>query len=224
MTRKSWIVVVAMAIGAVGCHSSSLPNSATPIGPSAPLASYTLTGIVSRASGDSIAPVEGVRVEVANGCVPGRCGQSAMTDGQGFYRLSGVPAGNTSIRAMKWGHATVVSNVTVAGDMGVDLQIVRDGTYTLSGVVFEVNQTGLAAVENVSVYCDICGEGGHTWAETNADGFYFFPEVLAGATPILVRKDGYAVVDPTRTFPDGTGQRIVVVAGDTHFDIQLVRR
>jgi hypothetical protein len=185
---------------------------------------YTLTGVVSRETGNGVVPLEGARVETENGCSLPRCPNFTTTDREGLYRLSGLQATHTNIRISRWGYGTVVKDVTVAGDMQLDLQLVREATYTLSGVVFEVNASGLAAVENVSVYCDGCGEDGHTWLHTDADGFYHFPEVYAGLTPLLVRKDGYAVLDPTRTFPDGTGQREARVAGDTHFDIQLVRR
>jgi hypothetical protein len=47
--------------------------------------------------------------------------QFAMTDREGFYRLADVLAGSTAIAASKWGHATVLKNVTVAGDMDLDL-------------------------------------------------------------------------------------------------------
>ena len=79
-------------------------------------------------------------------------------------------------------------------------------TFTLSGVVFEITPTGNAGIEGVSVYCDSCGSPvGHTWATTDAEGFYSFSWSQNGVHPLLVRKAGYEVVNPTRTFPDGTG-------------------
>jgi hypothetical protein len=105
---------------------------------------------------------------------------------------------------------------------------------SLSGVVFELTPTGQVPVQGVSVYCDACGEVGHTWRTTDTAGFYSFSGDLAhgggvwvnasDVTPLLVRKEGYAVSDPAGTFPDGTGRKNVTVNGDTRFDIQLVRR
>lgn len=224
MTRRLWFLVFATAVAAAGCDSSSTPTSATAIAPSAPPAYHTLSGVVSTVTGGSATPVEGARVEVAEGCRPGQCVRFAMTDQDGRYRIPDVLAGNRAIVVSKWGHASILTTVTLTGDMELDLQMVREEIYTLSGVVFEVTAAGLAPVERVWVYCDACGDGGHMGTFTDGDGAYEFREVQAGLFAILAHKDGYTVVDSTRTSADGTGERTVRVSGDTHFDIQLVRR
>jgi hypothetical protein len=43
---------------------------------------------------------------------------------------------------------------------------------TLYGVVFELTPTGQMPLADTQVYCDACGEFGHTSAFTDANGFY----------------------------------------------------
>jgi hypothetical protein len=103
---------------------------------------------------------------------------------------------------------------------------------TLSGVVFEETSEGRTPIEGVEVYCEPCGAETHTWASTDADGFYSFTGVWTNPgqfpTRILIRKDGYGdpegLPKPTPPNPSGAGWREVVVNGDTRFDVQLVRR
>ena len=67
----------------------------------------------------------------------------------------------------------------------------------LSGVITEMTADGLVPLEDVELYCDACGEFGHTFTSTNASGAYdfgregiwMFPGSLA--TTILIHKDGY---------------------------------
>ncbi len=97
--------------------------------------------------------------------------------------------------------------------------------YTLSGIVSETSEAGRKAVVDVEVYCDSCGSPqGHTFVRTNTQGFYSFSWTANGVHPLLVRKAGYAVVNPVQTFPDGTGVRHAAVTGDTSFDIEVVQR
>lgn len=95
---------------------------------------------------------------------------------------------------------------------------------SLSGTVSVSTSAGIVLLDDVEVYCDSCGPFGHTFLYTDAEGFYRFPAVTAGQTPLLVRKVGYTVVGATRVFADGTGTLNVVVNGDTRFDIQLMPR
>ena len=105
--------------------------------------------------------------------------------------------------------------------------VLRD--YTLSGVVFEMTPTGRMPIEGVEIYCEPCGAETHTWATTDANGFYSFAGVWnAGVAPIsvFVSKDGYKDPVVVATPPNqlGPGWRDVIVNGDTRFDIELVRR
>ena len=151
-------------------------------------------------------------------------GRQTTTDGSGSYSLSGLPAANRSVSASKPGYVTTRSSVVVNGDTRLDLDINRIVTYTLSGVVFEVTESGRLPIEGVSVYCDSCGDPfGHTYAYTDPDGFYRFAWSANGATPLIVGKEGYALAG-TPTVGPVEGWIVATVNGDTRFDIELVRR
>ena len=100
----------------------------------------------------------------------------------------------------------------------------RVGPHTLSGMVFEVAPSGREPVQNVEVYCDGCGsEVGHTFAYTDAEGFYSFGWTYDGINRLLVTKEGYRVVNPTATFSRFEAAD-AMVSGDTRFDIEIARR
>ena len=81
------------------------------------------------------------------------------------------------------------------------------------------------------MYCELCGEATHSWAFTDANGFYTFSSGVwnAGMSPtsLGVEKTGY--VDPpglpalTPPNPPGQGWREVMVVGHTRFDMELVK-
>ena len=105
---------------------------------------------------------------------------------------------------------------------------------SLSGFVSEVTPTGLVPVPGVSVYCDACGEVGHSARTTDASGFYSFSGDIARGggvwlsasfiTPLIVTKEGYRDPPGLPPGPVSQGWREVTVRGDTQFDIELVRR
>lgn len=224
MNRLAIVVIAAALTWACdGSRSPTSPTTAPPAAPAAPpavpAATYTLSGVVSEMTPAGPAPVEGVKVEEA------RSFRSATTDANGFYSIAGVPAASTTVSTSKWGYDARAASVTIGGDTRVDIQIVRSAIYTLSGVVFEETSDGRAVVEGVEVYCDSCGEHGHTGTYTDADGFYTFSGVYAGVTPLLLHKDGYT--DPPGELTRPLGDRLrrnPVVSGDTRFDIQIARR
>ena len=102
---------------------------------------------------------------------------------------------------------------------------------SLAGLVFEATPSGPLPVSGVSVYCDACGEAGHTFATTDANGVYRFSGgvwVAPGySTYLIVEKAGYkdpAGLPPSTWGYSGQGWRELTVEGDTWFDIELVRR
>lgn len=135
---------------------------------------------------------------------------------------SGVPPSSAVVHTPWTGYPTAMTL------MGVNL----------SGVVFESTAAGRVPVAGVSVYCDQCGEVGHTFVETDANGvFRFSGDIAAGGgvwvqsgftTYVIATKDGYADPPgmPVSTWPGRppAGWREATVAGDTQLDIQLVRR
>ena len=107
---------------------------------------------------------------------------------------------------------------------------------SLFGVVSEPTPNGQAPIAGVMVYCDVCGEFGHTAVTTDANGYYSFNGDLASgggvwlsgpATALLVSKEGYqdppGMTRPAPPLPSGPGWRAVLINGDTRFDTQLVR-
>ena len=97
--------------------------------------------------------------------------------------------------------------------------------HTLKGLVFESTATGRLPVDGVHVYCDGCGSPvGHTSFFTSGDGLYSFGWAYDGTMPLLVHKEGYAVVGATDVLSNGMSRRSVTINGDTQFDIELVRR
>jgi hypothetical protein len=109
---------------------------------------------------------------------------------------------------------------------------------TLFGVVWGESPTGSAPLAGAVVYCDACGEEGHTWARTDGNGYYSFSGDLSQGggiwvnpgvpIPLLVGKEGYG--DPaglpprSPRSPTGPGWREVTVDGDTRFDMTLVQQ
>ena len=95
--------------------------------------------------------------------------------------------------------------------------------YTLSGVVLEVTPTGKKPIEGVAVYCELCGEETHSWSLTDSSGIYSFTGVWTtpgSPTHVSFSKKGYT--DPLAD--TSSGNRQVLVDGDTRFDVELVRQ
>lgn len=186
-----------------GNQSASLTSPSAPPLSAGPSPTYTLSGVVSEATPAGPAPIEGAQVEESNRHV------AARTDRNGFFSLSGLFAGSSSILVSKENYETDRRTVTINGDTRLDIQLRRRPTYTLSGVVSEMTPTGQVPVEGVHVeWSDL-----HDVSMTDTNGFYSFSGVPAGLNSLWVNKAGYQA-----------GTRQVTITGDTRFDIQLVRR
>jgi hypothetical protein len=190
----------------------------------APNPTYTLSGTVSETTSAGPTPVVGAQVKAVISPWPENY-FSATTDANGFYRIPRMPAGSpASLSVDKSGYVSESRSVTLDGDTRFDIQISRHPPYTLSGVVSEVTSTDLIPVEGVEVYCDSCGPQGHTFAYTDADGFYSFSDVQFGGHRLLVTKEGFRLIEPSGTYQSGTEYKDATVNGDTRFDMRLVRR
>ncbi len=104
---------------------------------------------------------------------------------------------------------------------------------SLFGVVYQTTSDGQEPIADATLYCDACGEFGHTWAHTDANGYYSFSGDLAagggiwlpagGRILLNVVRDGYGDPPdlPTPALaPREGGWREVLVNGDTRFDAQ----
>ena len=211
--------LLALVVIASGCSERSdrrPPLSPAPT-PADPTVTYTISGVVATARASGPTPLPGITVRDS---VSGR---SATTDANGFYSLAGLREGTTAIVVSASGYLSFIRQIVITGETSFDIELVPIPTNTLSGIVFEETATGRKPIEAVSVYCDSCGEG-HVFSTTDAQGFYSFIGVLAGAYTLIIWKEGYMVVGSAGSFPGASGTRIPLVEGDTQYDIQLVRQ
>ena len=196
---------LAVMASAYGCAES-------PAAPAPAPALSTLSGTVTEVTDTGVEPVSGVLV------VDGASSKSTTTDERGRYSLVGLRAADSIISSTKAGYLSDRRPVTINGATRLDIEVARDQPYTLSGVTFEVTEAGRIPVAGVSLYCDGCGESGHTGLTTDADGFYLFPFVYPTVQYLQVGKIGYRTV-----LPSALPGIPVTVKGHTRFDIQFVR-
>jgi hypothetical protein len=215
-TTGAGVVLLVLGQALVGCgggDSASMPVMPTPV----PQPTYSLSGVVFIETPKGRVVLQGVRVEEANSH------QTAISDREGIYTLTGLHAASNSLSASRWDKVAYATTLTITGNSRLDIEL---PTYTLSGVAFERTPTGTAPIGDVEVYCDGCGSPyGHTAVYTDATGFYSLSYAYSGTNHLLIRKDGYG--DPAGQ-PAGPVQgylsRQAMVNGDTTFDIELDRR
>ena len=219
-TRWIAALVAAALFIIAGCESSSNPASPPPskaalVAPQ----TFTLSGVVTEASAAGVVPVSGVLIQET------RSQRSVMSDTEGRYSLSGVPAGGGLVRISKDGYVASTNSFAVSADTTMNVRITRTKHYVLSGLVFEMTANGKRAVEGVQLYCDSCGSPfGHTFTSTDAGGRYQFAWSLDGQHPLQVWKDGYALAQPEGSDANAAKHVTANVHGDTQFDIEVVRR
>jgi hypothetical protein len=205
-------LLAGMTLLLAACDQPHHSPLAPPVPPT-PVATYTLSGVVSEETGAGSIPVPAALVAVSTST------RSAVTDSGGRFRIEGVPAATATISVTRSGYVTHTTAIEIGSDTQWDIHINRLPTFTLSGMVYEITAAGRIPVREVEVYCDSCGSpDGHTFATTDDDGAYRFEWAMNGATPLYVTKTGYRV-------SGGNGAQIVAaVNGDTRFDIELVRQ
>jgi hypothetical protein len=188
-----------------------------------------------------LAPVEGVLVQV-NLVRPG------TTDSNGFYSIPGltltglapnVAIGNfNTVTAWKPSYVNDTRTMTISGDTRLDIELIRRATFTLSGIVSEMTETGLAPIEGVQIddwSCDPvfpgnrqrlpsdgCNYGLSQSTTTDKNGRYSISGVYATQNFVCATKEGYQGNMPESECGGYSGS--LTVDGDTRFDVQLVRR
>jgi len=213
----SRLTLLSLALLSSACSGGA--SSSTFLSPTAPVA-YTLSGVVTEMTPNGPMPIRGAAVAQTT-----RFRALATTDANGRYSMPGLSAASYTISVTSFGFVTETNTVTMNGDTQLDIRLERVGSHILSGVVFEMTETGQLPVEGVEIYCDSCGSpDGHTFVYTNADGFYSLAWAIDGVHPLFVTKAGYEISDPTGKLRDQYGRISATVKGDTRFDVRLVRR
>lgn len=215
---KRALIAVSLVVSGWACEGRTPTTPTPPATPTRPPG--TLSGLVFAVTPSGLTPVEGARVRLEIGSFR----LDALTNENGYYSMNGLYEGSSSITTSRQGYETDTRKTTITGDVRLDIGVVPRLLHTLSGIVYEVTPTGHIPIEGVDVYCDSCGEFGHTSVFTDAKGAYSFPEVFNGSNPLIVRKEGYRDPPGTPLGPVSQGWRQVTVNGDTRFDIELVRR
>lgn len=194
-------------------------QSQTFLSPTPPPA-FTLSGVVSEMTPTGPVAIHGATVTQRNSVRA-----LAVTDANGRYSLTGLSALSYTISVTMSGFITETKAVTMTGDTQLDISLERMANHILSGMVFEMTETGQVPVEGVEIYCDSCGSPyGHTFVDTDANGLYRLAWAVDGLHPLFVTKAGYAIYDPTGKLRDQIGRITATVNGDTRFDIQIVRQ
>jgi len=145
------------------------------------LPTYTVSGQVTDGAGNGIAGVT-----ISDGT------RSATTDAQGFYALSGVPAGAYTLTPSRDGYAFAPASrtVTVTGEVSGQDFTATLVTYAIRGRVTDGAGNGVAGVT--------ISDGARS-VTTDAQGFYALSGVPAGAYTLTPSRDGYAFAPASRT-------------------------
>lgn len=111
---------IALALVTAACGDSVLPPSPPPGGPSPdPSPTYSVSGTISEATESGSVPLEGARV------VNWATEETAITDGDGFYTLSGQRAGAAQFGVSKEGYENQMIEMMLDGDVRLDAVLVR---------------------------------------------------------------------------------------------------
>jgi hypothetical protein len=195
-SQRVWGVVLIVIVASACDSRSSVPSAPSTVPQAvAPTSTFTLAGVINEA-------LEGVQVRIGP--------QHAMTDGNGYYSIPGITAGE--IWATKLGYRTEKRNVTLSTDTRLDMRLVPLDKYSLSGVVSELTPTGLVPIEGALV------TGSFDYpVTTDKNGLFSIPGGLYESDDyiygIYVIKEGYQ-----------TYTRYLTLSEDTRLDVQLVRR
>jgi hypothetical protein len=128
-------------------------------------------------------------------------GGSALTDSNGAYAFTGVPAGTYSLTASHSGYANATSSVTVSAGVAATLNFqltptVSTGPGTITGRVTNISTGGAVSGATVSY------SGGSTTTDTN--GAYTFSGVAPGTYNVTASHTGFFNVTNPVTVSSGT--------------------
>ena len=112
-------------------------------------------------------------------------------------------------------------NNPVAPSAAAPASLADEGTYTLSGVVFESTPDGRSPLAGARVEVAICPARSidtFTSAVTNSSGRFEISQMCSGVTYVWIDKEGYRTRPPTQCDGDCL---LAWINGDTHLDVEL---
>jgi protocatechuate 3,4-dioxygenase beta subunit len=141
--------------------------------------------------------------------VPGQTG----TDGDGRYRMEGLPTGRIAIAAEAPGHHRAVREIEAApGPNRLDLTLERRPVYEVSGRVLDAAGASVAGARVSASGAASQGMGFHADGESGDDGSFSLGEVPDGAFRLHVHHEAFVPYEET-----------IRVAGEPVFrDVRLV--
>ena len=111
-------LMAALAAAACGEKSPLVPSpELTPI--PAPIATFTVSGVIVEDTESGPVPLEGVTVENS------ATHEVAVTDGEGVYAMSGLTAGPAQLNISKDGYAAQFVEMMIDSNQRIDVTLVR---------------------------------------------------------------------------------------------------
>jgi hypothetical protein len=111
--------MAALAAAACGERSPLVPSPDLPPLP-APIATFTVSGVIVEETESGSVPLEGVTIE--NPATHG----VAVTDAEGAYAMSGLAAGPAQLNISKDGYVAKFVEMMIAGNERIDVTLVRE--------------------------------------------------------------------------------------------------
>ena len=163
--------------------------------PAPPPQTYTLSGILRATPLDE--SVAGVNIEAMH---DGRVVATAMTEGGGFYRLTGLIAQEYAVRMRKVGYNARNVDVLISGDTTRDLVMDRNRV-ALTGIVREAPPCTGSAINAALIQILDGPDAGKSSLTDRSGSQYEIGSVAWGTFRLRASKDGYATSDVTVTVP-----------------------
>ena len=217
MTHRGRVSTFALTLIGLGTACDWGPSQWPPEG------TYSVLGTVTEVTSAGVTPVRGIYVTGWRG--------STATDSSGRYRFMGVQPGARTFRIEAGPFETITQTVNVTADSVVDFRLVRRPRFTLSGFVTEDTPAGTVPLAGIELEVEFCPPpmAGYDFvpSRTDARGFYSVPDLCEGRTAVFAAlNSAYTYATGSDGCDDGHGTecRWAMIAGDTRFDIRLIKR
>lgn len=168
-----------------------------------PHENIALAGTVTDDNGD---PLSGVAISLT-----GSQALNVMTDGQGKFKFSGLPSSGIYNVALNKRHYTFAGANQTFAHPAADLSIAFDARVNRHSIQGRIVREDGQGVSGVTVQL---AESPTTTAATDSDGFYSFPDLVAGKNYTVVPSlDDFVFTPVNKTFEDLSADLVVNFAG-----------